>query len=499
MFKGYYRLANIITLIIAMLIASTLFIFTINQVSKIYAENTHQSIYDLKKSYLYDNVNNFILNIDTRLEIAENNQEVEINQVISFFNLLDTSNEALYEQIFESYYEDLSVKNFYDVILWKNDNIIYQTDETVTTINEDLYSVIQYGENSVYTFVMAVDHDKIESIIKDQLYEQIHASVYQYEAYIWVNEVINYDGGDNYAIRRVHPNAEEGVYLSTSMTDIKGNFPYLEELEGVKEDGDIFFTYYFKKLSTDEISEKLTYAKLYERFDWIIAMGIYIDETDAYIASVNQLSKDLALYFVLLFIIILALITISTNLTSQYFRNRMFEEEKRILQNRINFDKLTGVLSRSAAEDILNIRFEQFKKDGHTPILMLFDIDNFKEINDSYGHECGDRYLRSIAQNVKAWVRERDLVFRYGGDEFIILYDGLKLENAESVANNLIRNVHLVEEFCNNESSQVSISVGISMFRENDQDFKEALNRADKALYEAKKNGKNQLKLFSEE
>ncbi|MBN2268781.1 MAG: GGDEF domain-containing protein, partial [Acholeplasmataceae bacterium] len=214
---------------------------------------------------------------------------------------------------------------------------------------------------------------------------------------------------------------------------------------------------------------------------------------------VNQLSKDLALYFVLLFIIILALITISTNLTSQYFRNRMFEEEKRILQNRINFDKLTGVLSRSAAEDILNIRFEQFKKDGHTPILMLFDIDNFKEINDSYGHECGDRYLRSIAQNVKAWVRERDLVFRYGGDEFIILYDGLKLENAESVANNLIRNVHLVEEFCNNESSQVSISVGISMFRENDQDFKEALNRADKALYEAKKNGKNQLKLFSEE
>ncbi|MBN2268676.1 MAG: cache domain-containing protein, partial [Acholeplasmataceae bacterium] len=287
MFKGYYRLANIITLIIAMLIASTLFIFTINQVSKIYAENTHQSIYDLKKSYLYDNVNNFILNIDTRLEIAENNQEVEINQVISFFNLLDTSNEALYEQIFESYYEDLSVKNFYDVILWKNDNIIYQTDETVTTINEDLYSVIQYGENSVYTFVMAVDHDKIESIIKDQLYEQIHASVYQYEAYIWVNEVINYDGGDNYAIRRVHPNAEEGVYLSTSMTDIKGNFPYLEELEGVKEDGDIFFTYYFKKLSTDEISEKLTYAKLYERFDWIIAMGIYIDETDAYIASVN--------------------------------------------------------------------------------------------------------------------------------------------------------------------------------------------------------------------
>ena len=498
MIKGYHRLANIIMLIIAMLIASTLFIFTINQVSKIYAENTHQSVYDLKKSYLYDTVNNLILNIDTKLEIAEANQEVEINQVISFFNLLDTSNETLYEQMFESYYEDLSVKNFYDVILWKNDIIIYQTNETITTIIEDRYSVIQYGENGDYTYVMAVDYDKMESIIKDQLYEQIHASVYQYEAYIWVNEVINYDGGDNYAIRRVHPNAEEGVYLSTSMTDIKGNFPYLEELEGVKEDGDIFFTYYFKKLSTNDIAEKLTYAKLYERFDWIIAMGIYIDETDAYIASVNQLSKDLSLYFILLFIIILVLITVSTNLTSRYFRNRMFEEEKRILQNRINFDKLTGVFSRSAAEDILNIRFEQFKKDGYSPILMLIDIDNFKEINDNYGHECGDRYLKLVAQNVKAWVREQDLVFRYGGDEFIVLYDGVKLENAEIIANSLINNVHLVEEFCKNESTQVSISIGISKFNENDQNFQEAINRADKALYEAKRNGKDQAKLFIE-
>ena len=481
-----------------MLIASTLFIFTINQVSEIYAENTHQSVYDLKKSYLYDHVNNFIGNIDTRLEIAVNNQEVEINQVILFFEALDSTKEIDFEDSFQIYFENQSVLEAYDAILWKNGVIVYQNDNTVSDIVIDKYLAMQYGENGEYTFFMGVTNQWIELSIKNQMYNQIHDALYQYDAYMWVNEIIDYDGGDNYAIRRIHPNAEEGIYLSTSMTDIKGNFPYLEELEGVKDDGEVFFTYYFKKLSTDEISEKLTYAKLYERFDWIIAMGIYIDDIDAYITSVNQLSKDLALYFILLFIIILALILISTYVASQYIRNREYEDEKRVLQNRINFDALTGVLSRSAAEEILNIRFEQFKKDGQSSVLMLFDIDSFKRINDLYGHACGDKYLKLVAQNVKAWIRKQDLVFRYGGDEFIVLFDGLKLENAETIANNLINNVHNVEDFCKEDAVKISISIGISSFNKDDEGIQDVLSRADKALYQAKKNGKDQAKLYTE-
>jgi uncharacterized membrane protein YoaT (DUF817 family) len=86
MLKRYYRLANLIILILAMLLASTLFIFTINQVSKIYAENTSISVYELKKSYLYDHINNFILNIDKRFEIAIENQNYENEHTIFFLN-----------------------------------------------------------------------------------------------------------------------------------------------------------------------------------------------------------------------------------------------------------------------------------------------------------------------------------------------------------------------------------------------------------------------------
>jgi len=74
----------------------------------------------------------------------------------------------------------------------------------------------------------------------------------------------------------------EGEYLSTDMQDIKGNFPYLEELEGIKENGELFFNYYFKELSSLDVSEKITYAKLYKDYDWVIAMGIHLNDIDAY-------------------------------------------------------------------------------------------------------------------------------------------------------------------------------------------------------------------------
>ena len=77
----------------------------------------------------------------------------------------------------------------------------------------------------------------------------IHNQKFANEGYIWVNEVKNWNGGDNYAIRRIHPNLidTEGTYLSTNTKDIKGNTPYLTELEGVKNSGEIFSTYYLQE------------------------------------------------------------------------------------------------------------------------------------------------------------------------------------------------------------------------------------------------------------
>lgn len=100
--------------------------------------------------------------------------------------------------------------------------------------------------------------------------------------YVWVNRIVNYNGGDRYAIRQIHPNLPhtEGDWLSTETQDVKGNRPYALELEGVKKNGAIFFEYYFKKMGTDKIAHKMSYAKLYKPLDWVVATGVYLDDVD---------------------------------------------------------------------------------------------------------------------------------------------------------------------------------------------------------------------------
>lgn len=108
--------------------------------------------------------------------------------------------------------------------------------------------------------------------------------------YVWVNRIVDYAGGEKYARRQVHPNLPdtEGEWLSTHSRDIKGNQPYLTELEGVKKDGEIYFEYYFKRMDSDEISHKMSYAKLYKPWDWVVATGVYLDDVDRLVRAETQ-------------------------------------------------------------------------------------------------------------------------------------------------------------------------------------------------------------------
>jgi signal transduction histidine kinase len=100
--------------------------------------------------------------------------------------------------------------------------------------------------------------------------------------YVWVNRIVNYQGGDKYAIRQIHPNLPhtEGDWLSTNTTDIQGKKPYEVELKGVKKDGEIYFEYFFKKLTSDNIAHKMSFAKLYKPWNWVVATGVYLDDVD---------------------------------------------------------------------------------------------------------------------------------------------------------------------------------------------------------------------------
>lgn len=161
-------------------------------------------------------------------------------------------------------------------------------DEAKALLNQEaVRKTIEKKDCTVHLFALQSD---IDEFVKDVEYKLFHKQQYTEDSYIWVNEVLNMEGGDNYAIRRIHPNLvdTEGEYLSTSMQDSKGNYPYKTELEGIRKNGEVVQQYCFKNKSNDKIGKKISYAAFYEPFKWIVAMGTPLDMLYADIESLSE-------------------------------------------------------------------------------------------------------------------------------------------------------------------------------------------------------------------
>lgn len=183
------------------------------------------------------------------------------------------------------------------------------------------YRIFFHGD---YVFLFGFTKSYVNELVKSDIANVIRNSKFDGNSYIWVNEIQNYQGGKNYAIRRIHPNLPEteGIYLSTDMADIAGNYPYLTELQGINKDGELFFSYYFKEPGSNKVSKKLAYAKLYKDYNWVVAMGVYLDDLQPYVDQTKKESKELVsritLILVLLLIVILTVSLFSVSLLEKY-------------------------------------------------------------------------------------------------------------------------------------------------------------------------------------
>ena len=149
-------------------------------------------------------------------------------------------------------------------------------------------------------------------------------------------------------------------------------------------------------------------------------------------------------------------------------------------------DELTGVANRHSLSNYFdNIR--DAIADGEEYSIIIADIDHFKRINDEHGHLLGDKILKTFAKILKANIRESDKVFRWGGEEFIIIVK-TKLENALTLTNN-IKDKIATNLYC--EQIQLTSSFGVCAI--DSQDFDAIIEKADKALYQSKKNGRNRI------
>lgn len=154
-------------------------------------------------------------------------------------------------------------------------------------------------------------------------------------------------------------------------------------------------------------------------------------------------------------------------------------------------DPLTGLLNRRGFERRLEEALAEYSKTGTPSVLILFDLDHFKPINDEGGHALGDEMLRRIAQVVAWEVRRSDHVARQGGDEFAVLLPSCTLKQAGDIAESLRRVVSEVTVVNESKVYNITLSMGVTAFQEGDDAVETVLARADAASYEAKANGRN--------
>jgi len=157
----------------------------------------------------------------------------------------------------------------------------------------------------------------------------------------------------------------------------------------------------------------------------------------------------------------------------------------------IDHDTLTGLKTRKYALDRLPTLLNDAEKANNRLVLMFIDIDDFKLINDTYGHAIGDRVLSEVANNLTRCVRDEDIVARVGGDEFLVLLPNVgSLEDSHQIAQNIISSVKVLLPI-SGDNTTLTLSIGMSVYPNDGHDISLLMAQADKAMYSVKGRSKN--------
>jgi diguanylate cyclase (GGDEF)-like protein len=206
---------------------------------------------------------------------------------------------------------------------------------------------------------------------------------------------------------------------------------------------------------------------------WLVADMLMLEQyTSIYIPLINELFR-LAVFLFIVFII------------ARYKETLDAHKELAMV------DPLTGVANRRAFFQLSRSETERSRRYSHPFSVMVIDIDNFKQINDRFGHDTGDRLLITVVETIKHHVRAMDIVARFGGDEFVVLLARAAEKPAIAVAGKLQK--QLLSKMESNRW-RVTFSIGLATYRSPPHNIEEAIKVADELMYQVKRSGKNDIK-----
>ena len=180
------------------------------------------------------------------------------------------------------------------------------------------------------------------------------------------------------------------------------------------------------------------------------------------------------------------------SMEQQSKRTQALLERERL---RATFDSLTELPNREAYNQRIKLEWQRFKRYGQGLTLAICDIDYFKQFNDQFGHQVGDRVLKLVSKALAKRLREVDFVARYGGEEFVIILPQTPLENALKTLDKIRTAIATLAFRFRDEPVQISLSFGLA-FSQDTQSANQLFARADEALYAAKSAGRNCCRIW---
>lgn len=435
-------------------------------------KDVNEIVIDTQKKRIKEIVDNTINNIELDQERVISTKEKEIEGILLLFDNLgkDLSTKKIVnivQKIGNKFDENSKIR----LIVWNVDKkkIEYSNDKNIDTNNIDKEDVLRYTKDnyelrkiknigSSKILILGVSKKDIDDKVKQISIKRIRESKLDDCGYIWINEIVNYNGGENYAKRLVNPNLKdrEGEFLSTNLKDCDGRRPYLKELDDIKEKGESYNEYNFKKPNSNEIGLKLSYAKLYKKYNWIIATGVYLDDLQSYNKKYNKefqekfKKQEVVRMINILLLFIYAIITggIIFNYTTMK-KKIIIKEKNRLLKSHYDILSHKNDEANKIIHDIKNhltTMYALVKEDNNNLVEYLNSVD--KDIH-KYGNKVitGNKIVDIVLNENMELMKKKNINFIHSIEK--INLDFIENKDLVGILSNLFNNAIESVEKCN--------------------------------------------------
>lgn len=321
-----------------------------------------------------------------------------------------------------------------------------------------------------YFHQLSLTGELSDEIAQKYAMEALKQSTYSNNGYFWIGTL---DG--DILLQPYKPELVGLSLLDWQYSD--GTYPFRDIDRADRKNGG-WVNYLWSKNDSLEQFPKIGYVLYFESWDWLIGTGIYIDDMEKNIFWTVAKASGILLFGFVLFIS-------SAIITINYFVNQLSEQSVR--------DSLTKLYTKRFLEEVIPGMLENEKRNNRVLAVIFLDIDHFKKVNDTYGHNCGDMVLQKVANVMMECTRTGDYCIRYGGEEFVIIGPCDNNKNVIAVAERIRKSVANLSFTHDDIEFSVTLSAGIALHEHGQASFDDTLIEADTKLYDAKESGRNRV------